>query len=169
MANNTKVFSSKHENLIASILGGNVVPGSGARPVTPGDVKADEWLAECKTHETPGHTIFFDINVWKKICDEAMAVHRKPVLIVDDGSQKEEFNWCLCRMINIEQANYLTVDFPFAIKKNISAKHDKLKQFLEDKTKRYIGEFFQGGFYSVDWAGEKLAIIPLSLFKEVIK
>ena len=92
---NNKEFSTKQEKLIASELGGYPVSGSGARPCAPRDVKTYEWLVECKTHTKPDQSILFDINVWKKITDEAMATHRKPVLVVDDGSQSISRTWCL--------------------------------------------------------------------------
>lgn len=164
----TKSFSTKQEKMIAKVLDGKVVPASGARHVDPGDVKSYEWLAECKTHTEPGHTIFFDAKVWRKICDEAMALHRKPVLIVDDGSQKEKTTWCLCQPFNIDCSHLLVLDFPVAIKKNISAKHDKLNEIMQTSTKSYLGEFYIGSYYEVNWEGKGLAILPLSTFKEVL-
>ena len=164
----TKTYSSRQEKLIAKVLEGKVVTGSGARPVDPGDVKSYEWLAECKTHTEPGHTIFFDINVWKKICNEAEGIHRKPVLIVDDGSQKEKYTWCLCRPFNVNLTHVLVLDLPVSVRKNISAKHDKLESTLTSVTKTYLGEFYTGGCYSVNWEGEEVCILPLSTFKEVL-
>ena len=162
----TKAYSTKQEKLIAKILGGKVVPASGAR-LDPGDVSSYEWLAECKTHTEPGHTIFFDIDVWKKICNEAMAVHRKPVLIVDDGSQKEENTWCLCKEFNLNLGKTLTLDLPVTIRKNISAKHEKLQDALKPIVKKYVGEFYNSVCFSVNWNNEDVCIIPLSFFKEV--
>ena len=163
----TKTYSSKQEKLIAKVLEGKVVTGSGARPVDPGDVKSYDWLAECKTHTEPGHTIFFDLNVWKKICNEADGIHRKPVLIVDDGSQKEKYTWCLCRPFNINMINLLCLDFPVTVRKNISAKHEKLNEVLTNTTKSYVGKFYIGGCYEFEWGGEEICILPLSIFKEV--
>ena len=164
----TKEFSTKQEKLIASLLDGKVVPASGARPTNPGDVSSWEWLAECKTHVEPGHTIMFNHDVWKKICDEAMAVHRKPVLIVDNGSQKEKFTWCLCRPFNIDRSRLLELDFPVAVKKNASAKHDKLNDVMTTAIKPYVGAFYIGGYYSLKWDDEDVVILPLSTFKEVL-
>ena len=163
----TKSFSEKQEKMVATVLSGKVVAASGAR-MDPGDVSTVEWLAECKTHTTPGHNIFFDLSVWKKICDEAMARHRKPVLIVDDGSQKEKNTWCLCRAINLNQTNLLNVDFPNAIRKNITGDGAKMLKDLAAITKRYVGEFYIGGAYTAIWGDEEVVIMPLTLFKEVI-
>lgn len=162
----TKTFSSKQEKLVASILGGAVVPGSGARPTVPGDVKSETWLAECKTHTEPGHNIFFDIKVWKKICDEAMALHRLPVLVVDDGSQKEKNTWCLCRSSSINKTNLMVMDFPASIRKNITCKDEKLKETLK-QANRYLGAFYIGTCFDVNWDGEDVSILPITTFKEV--
>lgn len=165
--NTTKMYSDKQEKLVAKVLEGKVVTASGARPFDPGDVKSYDWLAECKTHVEPGHTIFFDAKVWKKICDEADGMHRKPVLIVDDGSQKEQNTWCLCKPFNINCSHLLALDFPAAIRRNISAKNEKLQDKLSSTIKPYLGEFYTGGYYELSWEGEDVAILPLSTFKEV--
>jgi len=165
----TKHYSSIQEKMVAKELGGYQVGGSGAFPTAPGDVTTYEWLIECKTHTEPGHTIFFDLDVWKKIQQEAMAMHRKPVLIVDDGSQSVDKTWCLCRSANLNKASIIATPFPRAIRKNVSAKHEVLRDELEKATKRYIGEFFQGGVYEFDWGGETVNLMPLTVFKEIFE
>lgn len=162
----TKAYSTKQEKLVAIILNGNVVPGSGARPTAPGDVKSDSWLAECKTHTEPGHNIFFDLNVWKKICDEAMALHRLPVLIVDDGSQKENHTWCLCRSCNINRGNLMIAPFPATIRKNISCKEEKMNEALS-LAKEWLGGLYIGSCFELNWGGEDICILPIATFKEV--
>ena len=169
MAVNNKTFSSKQEKLIADALGGYVIGGSGAAPAVPGDVKTYEWLVECKTHTEPDHPIFFDIDVWNKICNEAMATGRKPVLVVDDGSQTEDKTWCLCRPDNINLANVLVGEYPGSIRKNISIKHSKLidaeKQIRKANGIPSVG-IYTGFAFSVNWANEELVIMQLSVFKE---
>lgn len=162
----TKVYSDKQEKLVASILNGNVVPGSGSRPTVPGDVKSENWLAECKTHVEPGHNIFFDLNVWKKISDEAMALHRLPVLVVDDGSQKERHTWCLCRSCNIYKGNLMIVPFPVTVRKNISCKEDKLNEALS-QAKKWLGGLYIGACFEFSWNEEDICILPITTFKEV--
>lgn len=163
----TKYYSDKQEKIVAKSLGGYQIGGSGAAPTAPGDVKTYEWLVECKTHTKPDQNIYFDANVWTKICNEATATFRKPVLVVDDGSQKESKMWCLCKASDLNKSNLLVVNFPVAVRKNVTAKHDKLKDSLTLSTKRYIGEFYQGGVFELTWCGEEVNVLPLSLFKEV--
>ena len=168
---NTKQFSDKQEKLIASELGGYQISGSGSRPFAPGDVKTYEWLMECKTHTKPDQNILFDINVWKKISDEAMATHRKPVLIVDDGSQTIDKTWCLCRASNIDLTGMLTADLPINIRKNITCKHDKLQSALKNASKGLIVDgangFYQGIVFEVYWNNENLLVMPFKTFKEL--
>lgn len=165
----TKYFSEKQEKLVAKQLGGFTIGLSGAGPANPGDVKTYDWLIECKTHTEPDHPIFFDLSVWKKIEDEAMAMHRKPVLIVDDGSQKVEKTWCLCRAANLNMGKVITIDLPVKIRKNISCKEDKLAETLRENTKRYLGEFYQGGAYFTEWDSQDVVVMPLKLFSELFE
>lgn len=172
MAENMKIFSSKQEKMVADALGGYVIGGSGAMPTAPGDVKTYEWLVECKTHTEPDHPIFFDIDVWNKIKNEAMGTQRKPVLIVDDGSQKESHTWCLCRPENLNMANVLSADYPGTIRKNISIKHEKLveaEKSIRESNGIPAAGLFTGFAFEVNWEGEKLVILPLKLFKEIFE
>ena len=164
----TKFYSNKQEKIVAAALGGYKIGGSGAMPGSPGDVKTYDWLVECKTHTTPGKPIFFDINVWSKIKQEAAATYRKPVLVVDDGSQSEKKTWCLCKSSDLNLASMISVSFPVTIRKNISVKHDKLAEALKS-SERYLGEFYKGGVLEVSWDGEDVCVLPLSLFKEIFE
>lgn len=92
---NTKIYSSRQEKRVADYLGWKVVSGSGARNCFPGDVQADEWLGECKTHTTPGHKLSFSYSVWKKISDEARSRFSSPAYFVDDGSQLLSSTWVM--------------------------------------------------------------------------
>ena len=92
---NKKEYSSKQEKMIAEYLDWNVVTGSGSRTTFIGDVVSDEWLGECKTHTTPGHSILFNSNVWDKISKEASSRFKYPVLFCDDGSQKVKNTFCM--------------------------------------------------------------------------
>ncbi len=91
----TKYYSSKQENRIADYLGWSAVSASGARPFNPGDVKSVEWLAECKTHTDVTDTITISKAVWQKLSNEAKGCMRKPVLFVDNGTQKIENTWAI--------------------------------------------------------------------------
>ena len=167
----TKYYSNKQEKLVASELGGYQVGLSGAGPANPGDVKNYEWLVECKTHTSPDQPIFFDANVWKKIEDEAMGVHRKPVLIVDDGSQSISRTWCLCRGTNLNLTGIVTTDLPVKIRKNISCKHDKLAEGIKSASKGIVmdGSFYTGVVYEVEWNGEIVIVLPFKTFKELFE
>lgn len=171
MANDTKSFSSKQEKLVAQELNGKTVSGSGARPGHPGDVITERWLIECKTHTTPNKSIAFNDTVWKKIKDEAFAMHRKPLLVVDDGSQSLSKTWCLCLAMNINLSRVVTVDFPVSIRKNISCKHDKLKSTLKDSTKQLVSEsgFYNMAAYELTWCEDTVVVMPLSQFKELFE
>ena len=94
-ASGTKTFSSIQERRVAEYLGWQVVRGSGARNCFPGDVKAEGWLGECKTHTSPGHKLSFSRAVWKKIQDEAKSRFSAPAYFVDDGSQLVDHTWVM--------------------------------------------------------------------------
>lgn len=49
----TRFYSSKQESTVAKLLGGRVVPNSGAAKFCGGDVKAPDFLIEAKTTTTP--------------------------------------------------------------------------------------------------------------------
>lgn len=92
---NTKQFSSRQEKMVADLLGGTVVRGSGSRPLAPGDVRAGNWLCECKTHVTPDTKVTFMYDVYDKLMKESLFAHRSPLLVVDDGSQDPKNTWCI--------------------------------------------------------------------------
>lgn len=165
----TKFYSTKQEKLIAKELGGYPIGGSGAAPCAPGDVRTYDWLVECKTHTEPDHSIFFSASVWSKIKNEATGMHRKPVLIVDDGSQTVSRTWCLCKSSHLNLGNAITVDLPVAVKKNITCKHDKLSANLKAESKRYIGDFYKDSLYEVQWEGDSVVVMPFKLFKEIFE
>lgn len=172
MAANNKIFSSKQEKMVAKELGGYQIGGSGAVPCAPGDVKTYEWLVECKTHTEPDHNIFFDLAVWKKIENEAMGMQRKPVLVVDDGSQSAKKTWCLCRQSNLNLSGVVTTDLPVKIRKNISCKHDTLSDTLKKKSKGIVvpgTSFYEHVIYEVEWGDEFVVILPLKTFKELFE
>ena len=83
----TKEISNKQERLVSSYLGWGTVPASGARDFNPGDISSDDWLGECKTHTKQVDVIEFNLSVFNKISTEGMSKFKKPVLIVDNGTQ----------------------------------------------------------------------------------
>ena len=163
-----KYYSNKQEAQIADALGWRKIGGSGAAPCAPGDVRANEWLAECKTH-TKDNPIFFDSAVWSKIKDEAFGHNKKPVLFVDNGTQDLSHTWCLCCERNINQASLIEMDLPFTVRKNISFDDKKARLILSDIARTYVGEFYQGVIYRHTWNGEAVLIMTFDTFKEVYK
>lgn len=115
----TKDFSSKQEHMVARYLNWKVVTGSGARSTFPGDVIGDKWLGECKTHVIPGHKLVFDLGAWTKIKNEAASKFKYPVLVSDDGSQKESNTWCMY-LGSVTPSTAKLISFPFPYRNNIS-------------------------------------------------
>lgn len=169
MSDSTKVFSTRQEKMVAKQLGGYPVGGSGAMPGVPGDVKTYDWLVECKTHTEPGHNILFNAKVWKKIKEEAMVMHRKPVLIVDDGSQSASNTWCLCNRHHINFDHVFTSDWPVAIRTNLTGTDDKLKEALRRASKHHSSDFYTDDAFDVQWGEDRVAVMPLKLFKELFE
>lgn len=93
----TKYYSSRQESMIADYLGWKVVSGSGSRAFNPGDVIAENYLGECKTSEVESDRIIVIKSHLMKICDEAMSVHKIPVLFVDNGTQRSDSTFCVLR------------------------------------------------------------------------
>lgn len=100
-----KMFSSRQERKVADALGWDVVSGSGAR-FHPGDVVAENWLGECKTHTQPGHKIEFLSKVWNKIYLESISLMRRPCYFVDDGSQSLSKTWVMLNALPIDVKSF---------------------------------------------------------------
>ena len=49
----TRYFSKQQEKAVAGLVWGKPTANSGATPYAKGDVKAKDWLIECKTCMTP--------------------------------------------------------------------------------------------------------------------
>ena len=154
----TKYYSSLQENRIADYLGWSAVSASGARPFNPGDVKSTEWLAECKTHTEPTDTVTINKAVWKKLANEAKGCMRKPVLFVDDGTQKLKNTWavfpqrmCFDAKLDVKTPKINETDKKFTFKQSIFSKE--------------ISE--KGQCCSIFIENESLYIVKIELFKEL--
>lgn len=156
----TKDFSNKQEKLIASFLNWDVVSGSGSRACHPGDIIGDEWLGECKTHETSNKSIFFSQTVWEKIVNEAIAKHRKPVLFTDDGSQRLDKTWCIFNHFVVPE-DWTTIQLPKKFKVNITLEHE----YLIDMYSKLSNDT---SCYLVNLGKYKVALLPLRLFNTMI-
>lgn len=91
----TKYFSKLQERRISEYLGWRTVAASGSKPLNPGDIQSSDWLAECKTHTTQVSKLTIRKMVWAKISTEAKATMRRPVLFIDDGTQKIDHTWAV--------------------------------------------------------------------------
>lgn len=121
----TKDFSSIQEHRIADFLNWRVVSGSGARNFYPGDIESTSWLGECKTHVTEQSKIVFKKDFWIKICNEADSKFKRPVLIVDDGTQHLSNTWCMFRAAIVPDVR--KVEFPFKVRTNITVDKYELR------------------------------------------
>ena len=164
---NNKYYSDRQEKMIADYLGWKQVIGSGSRPFTPGDVGSYNWLGECKTHDTEKPTIVFLKSHWLKICEEAAAKHRYPILFKDNGTQRSENTWI---MLPLSVFNPAIVNVIEGLK-NTSTKGTSLTFKLADAKQLYRSNSVEGKYnlFKITWAGRDLAVIPLSTFRDFIE
>ena len=163
MNDNTKIYSSKQEHLVAKLVDGKVVAGSGARDLHPGDVKNDEFLIECKTHMTRTDRIEFFADVWDKISSEAESRLKFPALVVDNGTQTPEGSWVLTRIGAIQVANCKMFECPCKISVNLKFSHDqflKITNMLHQKFNAPIA-------YVIPFNPQSLVLLTLQDFVEV--
>ena len=160
---NNKYYSDKQERLIADYLGWKQVVGSGSRPFTPGDVGSYNWLGECKTHDTEKKNIVFLKRHWLKICEEAYARHRRPILFTDNGTQRAENTWV---MLPLNVFSPAIVNIIEGLK-NTSIKGTSMTFNLADAKLLYRNNSVIGKYnvFKIMWEERDLAIIPLSVFK----
>lgn len=164
----TKDFSSVQENRVADYLGFNVVSGSGARDCHPGDIIGKDWLGECKTHMSIVPRIQFKLDVWKKICDEATAKHRYPVLVVDDGSQKIDRTWVMVKASSLPNY-FLRVETSSKVtqisKNTVSFVENETRKLYDVCVKAFKCDEIAMTMIAYD---EKVGFMPISVFKEVV-
>ena len=164
-----KYYSNIQEKTLSEALGWKKIGGSGASPCAPGDIKASEWLGECKTH-TKEANILFDANVWTKIKEEAYSHLKKPVLFVDNGTQKIKNTWCICLAKDINATQMIIADLPFTVRKNITFKNNDAAILLKTATEEFLqGEFYIASAFDYIWNGEKVFIMPFESFEKVYK
>lgn len=66
---------------------GRRTPASGGKSGFKGDVKADDWLVECKHTTKKSFSITKDL--WEKVYSEALLADRKPALSIEFSDGKE--------------------------------------------------------------------------------
>lgn len=75
--------SDKRVKKIAKETGGRVVPNSGATPFAKGDISYPDCLVEHK--QTSKQSFKLDKAILIKIYNEALAVGKEPIIMVDFG------------------------------------------------------------------------------------
>jgi hypothetical protein len=80
MPKSTTSLGRTLENDIAAKYGGRRSPSSGASAFDKGDVRFDEYLAECKTTEAKSFS--FKLATWDKAKQEALDLGKEPVMFV---------------------------------------------------------------------------------------
>lgn len=161
----TKFYSNIQENQIADYLGWKVVTGSGARDCYPGDIQNDRFLGECKTHTTVSDKIFFYIDHWNKICDEASSRFKFPVLFVDDGSQLIDHTWVLTLDAAFHLSSVSRYNFPYDRKTNIIMPSAQMKAVIDKLTDSNKAPVI----FVIEVDGRNLAITDLPTFAKVFE
>lgn len=163
---NNKTCSSAQERMIAQSLCWQVVTGSGSRECYPGDVISDEWLGECKTHNSLVDTISFMKSHWMKISDEAASKFRFPVLFVDNGSQKIDHTWALFKFKGCDLSAFKAEITPdINSKVNIRFSDAAMSKLY----KSYCATFEGCIVFRLKAFNDDLCILPFRQFVEIFK
>lgn len=154
----TKYYSSKQESTISNYLGWTPICGSGAVACKPGDIQSDSWLGECKTHTERKDKIVFYQSHWSKIRSEAYSKFKKPVLFVDNGTQNENYTWCIIPKQAMVYGK--EIPFMFSVKTNISFDYKDLI------TKTLMYGDLDSVWFSIDNFVCDVALMHISSFKK---
>lgn len=158
MTKPTKYYSLKQERMIANYLGWSVVVASGARTFNPGDICSKDYLGECKTHMSKRSQIAIKKSVWRKISSEAMSTFKKPILFVDNGTQKIKDTWCVIPNCKLPDSIYVSLlDGIRDSNTQISFDHEIFANFVHENE---CAEFF------ID--NKSLLLMRLETFKDLI-
>ncbi|MCM1226161.1 MAG: hypothetical protein NC320_01890 [Clostridium sp.] len=154
----TKYYSNKQEHMIADCLGWSVVAASGARRFEPGDIRSDDYLGECKTHMSEQSDIVIYKDVWRKISSEAVSVMKRPVLFVDNGTQKIKNTWCVTPERFLPDKRHIQCDIMMRESETkLSFPHEKWNGILDN------------GCASFKINGESLLLMKLETFKNLFQ
>ena len=168
MSKPTRYYSDKQETMVANYLGFSVVRGSGSDKFAPGDVKSANYLIECKTHMEPTDKIQIIGSHWAQIKNEASVSARHPVLVIDDGTQKPENTWVICRPSGVNCAGLKSYIMPgdAGNSTNLSFSAKYITPILH-ATQSLEGNNIHCAFV-INWRDEDLLLMPLATFKEVM-
>ena len=153
----TKYYSTLQEKRLANYFGWSTVSASGARPFNPGDIKSENWLCECKTFTEPRDCIHIKKSVWEKLRNEAYSQRKRPVLFLDNGTQKPENTYAVFGYLPFE-----SFDDPLDLsiresEKQFSFSHSKVSGLLKS-----------GGYGKCMMFKDCLIIMTVSQFKSHI-
>ncbi len=88
----TRYYSSKQERHVAKVLGGSVVPNSGAIKYGAGDVQVDDILLECKTCTQEKKSFSIKREWLDKNSEEAFSVGKRySVLAFNFGPDTDNY------------------------------------------------------------------------------
>lgn len=76
MKHPTRWYSNKQEKQVAKIVNGKQTANSGASAFSKGDVRADNWLIECKTLTEPKKSHSIKKEWLEKNAEEAFAMNK---------------------------------------------------------------------------------------------
>ena len=158
MSNPTKHYSDKQETIVAEYLGWKRVSASGARPFNKGDIVSDSWLCECKTHTAHVDSIKILKSVWSKLKSESMSCKKRPILILDDGTQN------LTSQVAVLESKFFNGTF-FVIDAtkdhgfNFNTASITFPSIICGRMKR------EKIIFSVDVDGDELLVMPIEFFK----
>lgn len=166
MENPTKYYSNKQETVVANYLGWKRVAASGARPFNKGDIVSEQWLCECKTRTARADDYKILFSVWRKIEREAMSCMKRPVLIIDNGTQSIS-NQCAVISMMFYDSPYKLLSYDM-IKGNELSIRQNMKSFvfshnvlLNMRKEQYC---IRVKVNDVD-----VVIMPIEFFKEMIE
>ena len=164
MDNKEASYLQEHE--VARFMGWDVVTGSGARPCKPGDVISEYFLVECKTHTKEQKNICFKQTHWNKIKTEAMAKHKRPLLVTDNGTQDYRNTWV---MVPLNVVKNCSVPKLVEGWNNTSRSGNTVIFPCADSMKLYYAkpEITVTKLFLYNWSdNDQVAILPLMEFKE---
>jgi hypothetical protein len=161
-----KEASYAQEHMVAKYMGWKVVSGSGARPFAPGDVIADHFIVECKTH-VKECSVQFVKKHWDKIEIEARSKTKFPLLITDDGTQHYKHTWVMIPFFVIANCTVPSIidglDDTSRSGNTVIFNHEAAYSLYKQKQVNGSTSMFL-----TKWGpeGRPLAILPLEVFRQ---
>lgn len=161
-----KEASSAQEHMVAKYMGWKVVSGSGARPFALGDVTADHFIVECKTHVKECQVQFVQKH-WQKISIESRSTGKLPILITDNGTQTAKCTWVMLPLSVIYNCTCPNI---IGGLNNTSRSGNTVVFNHEEAYSLYMRNRIPSAIsiFSINWdpKDKPVAIIPLEVFRE---